>query len=145
MSDKREAAVRRYIQEVMVHGKLELIDDLFTIDYVNNDPMHPVRGRDALRDVIRKYRAAFPDLRCEIMDLFSAGDRVVARLRYAGTHRNTLDGIPATGRRCTVTEIAIFHFAGERIREAFVNWDALGLMQQLGVVAAPGRAEAAGA
>lgn len=145
MSDKREAAIRRYIQDVVVNGKLEVIDELFTTDHVNHDPVDPVRGRDGYRDMIRKYRTAFPDLRCEIMDLFSAGDRVVARLRYTGTHRGTLNGIAATGRQCTVTEIAIFQFAGDRIRETFANWDALGLMQQLGVVTLPGKAAAAGA
>jgi len=144
-SDKHEATVRRFVQEVLNNGKLEIVDQLFTDDYVANDPVSPSRGRDGFRDVIRKYRTAFPDMRCEIQEMFSAGDRVVARLKYTGTHRNTLEGIPPTGRHVAVTEILIAQFAGDRIRETFANWDALGLMQQLGVVTLPGKAAAAGA
>ncbi len=144
MSDKREAVVRRYIQEVWNHGKLEVIDELLTNDFVNHDPIEPARGRDGMRDLVRKYRTAFPDVRCEIQDLFSAGDRVVARLRYTGTHRSALEGIPPTGRQAIVTEILIASFVGERIREVYANWDALGLMQQLGVVTLPGKSASAG-
>ena len=60
-------------------------------------------------------------------------------------------GFRSTGKSCrshnaaTGAGITICRFSGDRIKEAFVNWDALGLMQQLGVVTLPGKAAAAGA
>jgi hypothetical protein len=41
--------------------------------------------------------------------------------------------------------IDILQMADERIVAAFSQWDALGLMQQLGVVTLPGKVKAAGA
>jgi steroid delta-isomerase-like uncharacterized protein len=145
MSEKNEAVARRLMDEVWNKGDLKLIDQLLTSDHMNNDPMNPGRGPEVLREVVQKYRTAFPDCRFDIDEMFSAGDKVVARWRYSGTHRKPLEGIPPTGRRVKGSGIAIHRFLGDRIQESYVNWDALGMMQQLGVVTLPGKAAKAGA
>jgi predicted ester cyclase len=58
-----------------------------------------------------------------------------------GTHRKELLGIAATGKRCTVEGISIGKFRSGKLLEEWVQWDALGLMRQLGVAPA---AEGAG-
>ena len=112
---------------------------------VNNDPVNPTRGLAAYTNVVQKYHTAFPDCRLDIDELIATGDTVVERWRYSGTHRGMLEGLPPTGRRANGTGITICRFSGNLIREAFVNWDALGLMQQLGAVTMPGRVASAGA
>ena len=144
MSEKQEAAIRRMINEVWNNGNLKLLDELLTNDYVSHDPVNPARGIQGLRDVVNKYRNAFPDCRIDIDDLFSTGDKVVVRFRYNGTHQNTLEGISPTGRHVTGPGISIYRFQGDRIAEDFTNWDALGFMQQLGVVTLPGKTQRAG-
>lgn len=145
MPEKHETAARRLIEEVWNKGKLDSIDTLVTNDVVGHDPMNPVKGIGAFRDVVKKYRTAFPDCHLEIQDLFSAGDRVVMRWRATGTHRGPLESLSATGRQANITGITIYRFSGDRIVETFDQWDALGLMQQLGAVTLPGKAAAAGA
>jgi len=145
MSEKHEAIARRVIEEVWNKGKLDAIAELFTPDYVNHDPVNRTKGLEAYKDFVKKYRDAFPDCRLEIDEVFSAGERVAVRWRYSGTHKGQLEGMPPTGRHVTGTGISIDHFSGERIREAFTDWDALGLMQQIGVVTLPGKASRAGA
>jgi predicted ester cyclase len=71
-------------------------------------------------------------------DLIAEGDKVAGRWTARGTHKGDLFGIPPTGKQGTVTGIDIYHFAGGKIEENWSNWDALGLMQQLGVIPAPG-------
>jgi steroid delta-isomerase-like uncharacterized protein len=144
MSQQHEAIVRRLFDEVLNQGKLETINTLVTPDFVNNDPVEPARGQEGLKKIVSKYRQAFPDLRFEIEELISNNQRVVARYRYSGTHRGMLDTIPPTGRHCTGTGIAVYGFRGTQIQEGFEAWDALGLMQQLGVVTLPGKAAGAG-
>jgi steroid delta-isomerase-like uncharacterized protein len=143
-NQSRESVMRRLVNEVWNQGRLEVIDELLTPDHVNADAVNPARGRDGFRDVVTKYRAAFPDCRIEVVDLFSSGDCVVIQARYRGTQKNALESIPATGRQVDVTGITIARFAGDRISETITNWDALGLMQQLGVVTLPGKAQQAG-
>lgn len=143
MSEKNEAVVRRMFEEVWNKRKLDAIQEFFTNDYVNHDPMNPTTGSDAHRNMVEKYHTAFPDCRIDVDELFSAGDRVVVRWRYSGRQTGPLEGLSPTGRHASGTGITICRLSGGRIQEAFVNWDALGLMQQLGAVTLPGKAAAA--
>jgi steroid delta-isomerase-like uncharacterized protein len=145
MSEKQETIVRRLFEEVWNKGKLDVADQLFTNDMVSHDPVDQTRGLPAFKGVVTKYRSAFPDCRLDIEDIFSAADKVVVRWRYTGTHKGQLQGIAPTGRPVNGTGITINLFSGDRIREVYNNWDALGLMQQLGVVTLPGKAIGAGA
>jgi steroid delta-isomerase-like uncharacterized protein len=127
------------IDEVWNQGNLDTIAQLITNDYVSHDAGTPIRGIDANRSFISKFRAAFPDCRLEIEEVVSAGTTVVTRWRYSGTHQGALDGIAPTGRNVSGTGLTLHRFAEDRIAEAFTNWDALGLMQQLGAVTLPGK------
>jgi predicted ester cyclase len=62
------------------------------------------------------------------------GDMMAYNGNWSGTHRGTFMGIPATGRKVTV-EIAIFtKISAGRPSEGWTYQDAMGLMQQLGVI-----------
>jgi len=145
MPDKHEAIIRRMVDDVWNKGNLKLVDGVFTADYVSHDPVNPTRGPQGVKDLVNKYRGGFPDLRLDIDELFSTGDRVVVRWHCSGTHLKMLEGIQPTGRRVTTPGISIYRFQGDRIAEDHTNWDALGFMQQLGVVTLPGKADRAGA
>jgi predicted ester cyclase len=60
---------------------------------------------------------------------------VVTRWIATGTNTGPLFGvIPATGKAGSTTGITISRLAGGRIVEETSNWDALGMLQALGVV-----------
>ena len=80
---------------------------------------------------------AFPDLRHMIEDLIAEGDTVVTRLTAHGTNTGQFYGIPATGKPVRVSEIASFHIAFGKIVEQWPQSDALGMMQQLGLIPTP--------
>jgi predicted ester cyclase len=46
-----------------------------------------LRGREALKQFVRMYYTAFPDLRFSIEDQFAEGDKVVTRWSSEGTHK----------------------------------------------------------
>jgi steroid delta-isomerase-like uncharacterized protein len=145
MPEKNEVIVRRLMDDVWTKGNLKVLDEILTPDYVDHDPMNPTRGLEGAREFVKKYRSAFPDCRLDIDEIFSTTDRVVVRFHYTGTHKGNLEGIPPTGRHVTGPGISIYRFSGDRIKESFTNWDALGLMTQLGVVTLPGGMRRAGA
>lgn len=144
MSENHEKVVRRLLEEVWNKGNLDTIVQLVTSDYVNHDPVNPFQGIAANKELVKKYRAAFPDCRLDIDQIISIADHVVLRWRYSGTHLGSFEGIAPTGRKVNGTGLSLYRFSGDHIQEAFTNWDALGLMQQLGVVTLPGKAAAAG-
>ena len=66
-----------------------------------------------------------------IVDLVAEGDKVVARFEAPGTHTGTFAGIPATGKTATWKGIVMYHVVGDKITEAWADWDDWGLVQQL--------------
>jgi predicted ester cyclase len=85
------------------------------------------------------YLTAFPDLHFTVEDIIAEGDKVVTRLTCRGTQQGAFMGIPPTGKQATVTAIDINRFAGGKSVEHWLNMDTLGLLQQLGVIPAPGQ------
>jgi len=144
MSDKHETTVRHLIEEVWNKGKFETLDTLLTTDVRRQDPLDPTVGIEGYRNVVKKYRTAFPDCRMEIDELLPAGERMVLRWTATGTQRGPLEGLSPTGRRAKVNGISVLRFSGDRISEEFGQWDALGMMQQLGAITLPGRTAKAG-
>ena len=96
--------------------------------------------REGANQAIAMIFGAFPDWQVTVEDMIAEGDKVVARYTGQGTQRGELLGIPATGKRVTMTVIDIFRITDGKIAEHWVESDALGMMQQLGVIPAPGQA-----
>ena len=67
------------------------------------------------------------------------GDRVAARVTNRGTHRGEFLGIPPTGTPIAVTELHVYRGADGQLVGRRGEWDALGLLQQLGAIPAPGQ------
>ena len=97
----------------------------------------PIAGRDRVKDVLLSYRAAFPDMKFKVDDEFGCGDKVVLRWRASGTNTGSLFGIPPTGRKATITGLSVMRVQSDRVVEDWVQEDALGMMQQLGLLPAP--------
>jgi steroid delta-isomerase-like uncharacterized protein len=144
VSQQNEAVVRRLFEEGWNRGNLAVVDDCLSNSYTQEGPLETVRGPEGEKAQITKYRNAFPDCHLQIDEAISAGDRVVVRFTYSGTHRGDLEGIPPTGRSVQGKGIDVLHMLDGRIVASYSQWDALGLMQQLGVVTLPGKARAAG-
>ena len=144
MSAQNLATVRRAIEEAINKGNLSVIDELVASQYVYHEPgVGDLQGPDGLKQLITGYRNAFPDLRLTIEDQIDGGNTVVTRWTATGTHQGELLGIPATGRRVSVTGIIIARMEGGKIAEEWENYDALGMLQQLGVAQTGGQAASA--
>jgi steroid delta-isomerase-like uncharacterized protein len=126
---------RRYIEEVWNGGDLALIDEIFARDFVNHTPSPgQLAGREGLKQFIASLRSASPDVHFTIDDVIAEGDRVVTRWTARGTHHGDLMGAPPTGKRITVSAIAIDRIVNGRIVEHWAVRDDLGLVQQLGLI-----------
>ena len=123
MSEHNKATVQRLVEEVLNGGRLEVIDELYT----------PELARAATR-WITPFRASFPDLHMEIVELIAEGDKVVGRFTCSATHLGEWLGQAPTGRRFErVDEVSIFWFRDGRIVHAWSLEDTLGRLQQLGL------------
>jgi steroid delta-isomerase-like uncharacterized protein len=142
MSEANKAIARRVIEELFSEGRLELADELIAADAVGHDPAlpEPTRGPEGIKQAAAGYRGGFPDLRLGIEEQCAEGDLVCTRWTATGTNSGEFWGMAPTGKQATVTGITIDRIAGGKIVESWTNWDALGLLQQLGAVPAAARA-----
>jgi predicted ester cyclase len=123
MSQANKAVVRRLVDEVLNGGDLDVIDELYAPE------LAPVARR-----WISPFRAAFPDVHMEILDLVAENDTVVGRFTCSGTHLGPWQGHPPTGRRFQrVAEVAFFRLSQGRIVHAWSLEDTHSRMRQLGL------------
>jgi steroid delta-isomerase-like uncharacterized protein len=136
--------IARRLVEDPWKGDLDAIDELVAPEFVGHNPpaREPNLGPAGQREFVEKYRSAFPDARVKVESQLGEGDRVVTRWTAHGTHRGELMGIDPTGREVTVHGITISRISAGKVVESWSNWDALGMLVQLGVVPEPARAEA---
>ena len=126
MSEEEEGnkdVVRRAIDEVINGGKIELVDQLYAPEIA-----------PATRAWIEPFRASFPDVQMETVDLVAEGDRVVGRFTCSGTHTGEWRGHPPTGRRFEqVDEVYFFRVIDGKIAEAWGVEDTADRLRQLGL------------
>ena len=139
MLEENKALSRRFI-EGYVQGDLAIVDELLAPDFVFHDPSSKtgeVHAED-MKASIEWIHSAFPDAQVTIEDQVAEGDKVVSRYTVSGTHQGEIMGAAPTGRLVTHTGHQTDRFEGGKIVESWTNWDALGLLQEIGAIPSPG-------
>ena len=145
--EQNKAIVQRILDEFWRDGNTAVLDQLLATDITNHElSKEPTSGRDAYKEWATGFRgvtaAGFPDLEIVGDEIIADGDLVAKRWTFRGTHTGDYMGLPATGRRVVMAGVTIYRITGGQVRETWWSYDALGMMQQLGLIPAP---EAAGA
>ena len=126
---------RKYFEEVLSTGELNLLDELVAADVVHHAAMPGQSpGRAGLREVATTLRTAFPDFTISIHDLIAKDDKVAVRMSISGTHRGALGELAATGRRVQFEELVILRLQGGKLAELWSMPDRLAMLTQLGVI-----------
>ena len=124
---------RRVFLEIYGQGNTELVDQLYTADFEDDSPGGG-KGRDLIKQAVKEFHAAVPNLRIEIEDVFSVGDKAVIRYVGRGTQTGAYNGIPASGKNVTVRGITIFQVVNGRVKTEWTEYDRLGLLRQIGAI-----------
>lgn len=136
---------RRLLEEAYGKGNLDVFDELCSEEHRAHDPLTGDTDRGGAKQNCAMYRKAFPDLKPTILSAYTDGEICTVHWRMTGTHQGELMGLEPMGGRCTVEGITIDRFKGGKIVESWTQWDALGLMRQLGVAPTVGAVAAKGA
>jgi len=136
----------RLYNSIWNERRLEFIDKLFVKTHALGAPMITGRGTGpaVYRRQVEAFHAAFPDLKFTVDDTVSEKDKLVVSWTLTGTHKGAFMGIAPTHKKVSVCGITIHQIEGGKILETTANWDALGMLEQLGV-ALPVKVEALGA
>ena len=129
---------RRFYDDVIVGGNLDLIDELVHDEFVEHEEFPGLPpGKESIRFFVTTMREAFPDLTTTVEDIIVEDNKVVSRLRFSGTHRGEFGGIPPTGKKIDVQAIDILAYRDGKLIEHWGVTDQMAMMQQLGVIEEP--------
>lgn len=131
----------RRLYDLINAGDIDGFGQQLADDFVERDEIPGLPPtRDGVVQYFRLLHTAFPDMQMDVQDVIASGDKAVARLRVSGTHMGEFMGIPATGNPVAVNLIDITRFGDDGLaREHWGVADMLAMMQQLGVIPAPGQ------
>lgn len=132
--------IDRVWEEAIENGEMAVVEDALASDYVLHTPAaaEPIRGPDGFEQYKNALRAGFPDLSVTIEDRIVDGETVVDRYRMRGTHEGEFQGVPPTGTEVEFTGLIVHYLDDGEVVENVAEFDVLGLLAQLGVVARPG-------
>ena len=128
------ATIRRFWDGFNSHN-LDIWDEVCAPDFLNHDPGLPTPDVDlaTIKQTIAQLMfGAFPDMQAIEQDLFADGDKVVTRRILQGTHQGESMGIAPTGKAVIAGGVWLSHLRDGKIKEQWVYFDALGLLQQVG-------------
>src|SRR5215207_5647950 len=93
-------------------------------------------GPDAVIELNRAWKQAFPDARGTVTHALYAEDMAVLEATYDGTHDGDLltpqGAIPPSGRKVTVRTVLVVQVADGRITEVRQYFDLLTILGQIG-------------
>ncbi|HKL28997.1 MAG TPA: ester cyclase [Natrialbaceae archaeon] len=130
----RKDIVKNMESDAWNHGKLDVVDEGCSPDYVAHDSMGD-RDLEESKEMIERVRAGTSDFEFRIDDLFGEDDRVTLRYTMSGTNTGPsfLTEEP-TGKSWEGTGISIYRFENGQVVEQWDTFDYLGVMQQLGLL-----------
>jgi steroid delta-isomerase-like uncharacterized protein len=134
--DELKASLRRFIEEAVNEGNLDVIEDVYAEGWVDHDLGHPDYGTGpaAVRKEVTAYRTGFPDIHQEIHELRAEGNLVAHRWTTTGTHLGPFLGIPPTKKKLSIDGMTVSRFGPDgKIIEIYNFHDRMAWMEQFGL------------
>ena len=129
--EQNKELVEQLIDRIFVHQEDAAIDELVSEDFVPHTFGPMPKGREGLREGMKRAAAGVSDPEFTIHDLIAQGDRVAARMTTSAKHTGTFMGIEPTGRRYSIDEIHIFRLRDGQLVEHWHAFDTASLLAQL--------------
>jgi predicted ester cyclase len=123
--EENKAIVRRFLEETMAEGNLEVIDELAAPDFVDHSLMPGQEpDREGYKRSVAEYLEAFPITSFTIEEQIAEGDKVVTKYTESGIQQSEVMGIPPTGEEVSYEGIYIHRISGGKITEEWDTTDA---------------------
>ena len=137
MSEENKELARRWNK--IFEGDFAIAEEIVAEDCVyHNGPPDILPGPEGVKEWAIMIRNGFPDIRITAEDFVAEGDKVAGRVDAEGTHNGEFCGVPPTGKTVTFSGINIMRIADGKIVEHWVQYDTMGIMQQIGAIPGPG-------
>ncbi len=137
---KRNRAIIDRFYDAVNNKRRDELRTLVHADFINHGGASgDLVGPDALLESLEQFYTAMPDWHVSKDYVVSQGDRVASRGTISGTHLGDFMGVSPSGKKASWTGIIIYRLDDDgKIVERWQDFDALSMLQQLGVIPSMG-------
>ena len=114
---------RRFVEEIFNARKTELAKNFVTPDMIYHGMGEEVRSLEEFKQWVAEDLSAFPDMKVTILDEFGEQNKIAIRWTLKATHEKDFADFPATHKKFETQGVDIFHFEGDKIKEAWTICD----------------------
>ena len=137
--EEHKAIARRFYEEVLNQGNLDLIDEIAAADMVDHGAVANgwESGQAGFRHHAEWFRGVFPSGHVTVDQLVAEGEWVVVFWTATGTQTQPLFGMPATGKQVSVSVVTTVRVRDGKIVEYHSRPDRRSFLQQIGAIISP--------
>jgi serine phosphatase RsbU (regulator of sigma subunit)/predicted ester cyclase len=130
--ETNKALVRRFFEEAINQGNLDVADELLAPDFVDHDVIpEKVADIEDIKRNVAELQASFSDYHFSVEEQVAEGDKVVTRTIYNATHdQEQYRGVIPSGARITMETVTIHRVIDGKIVEARHTANTAGFWQQ---------------
>lgn len=110
---------RSFVEQIFNAHKTEDAKNFVTPDIIYHGMAEEARGLDQFKQWVAEDLSAFPDMKVSILDDFGEQNKVAIRWSLKATHEKDFADFPATHKKFETEGVDIFHFEGDKIKEAW--------------------------
>jgi predicted ester cyclase len=134
MSETNKAVIRSFVHSVNAQNwdRLRILLVPNFIRHSNAAGAAQVRSAEELITYLKGEYVTFPDAEETLLDLVAEGESVAVRSQFRGTQVGSMGSYPPSNKVLSATVLAIYRLERGRIAEAWVEWDNLYGLEQLG-------------
>ena len=124
MSETQQKTIARtFVEEIFNARKTEMAKNFVTPDIIYHGMAEEVKSLEEFKKWVAEDLSAFPDMRITIVDAIGEQNKVALRWTLTATHEKDFADFPATHKRFETQGVEIFHFDGDKIKEAWTLSD----------------------
>lgn len=134
---ENKAIAQQFCEQTWGKGNLAVLDELASSHFQAYYCIFPqALNRAAFKAWVEDIHTAFPDLDFKMTDVIAEGDKVVISWTAQGVNKGQIKflNLPPTMKLIKWTGIIIYRLSEGKVVEERGEEDALGVMQQLGLI-----------
>jgi len=134
VSRKKKQIARGFVEELLNKGDLQKVNTFVTSDFIYHNAAEDLKGVDNFKKCAESDHITFHDIQYSFVDSIAEDTKVAIVCIVEARHVKEFRGIAATHKKVETVVVIIFHFQGNKIKEAWAVADGLTAAFQLGVV-----------
>jgi len=120
---EKKTIAQSFVEDIFNARKTELVENYVTHDIVYHGMGEEVSGIENFKQWVAEDLSAFPDMKITILEDFGEQNKIAIRWILKATHEKDFADFPATHKKFETKGVDIFHFEGDKIKEAWTLSD----------------------